>query len=309
MSETVAAVVVTYNRKTLLVKCLRALLAQTRQVDKIIIVDNASRDGTYVSLVSEGILNIKNVEYVSLAENLGGAGGFDVGARKGYGEGYDWLWLMDDDGQPGEDCLFNLLTAFGPDVLFRSALVLDIDEPDKLAFRLKVHGVADVAYRREADAIAASGRVLPDVATPFNGILVHRRVLKEIGFPKKELFMWGDETEYLLRARKARIPIATSVDSLFLHPRDRMVANVVRIGNMSFTVVDVEDRLRSYLAVRNGAYIKLRYRGIRGLLRHVVKYTLFYFLKRGPIAAAKVLWYCGEGAFGKLSRHTSYLSD
>ena len=46
MHETVVAIVVTYNRKTLLPECLEGLLNQTAEIEKIIIIDNASTDGT-----------------------------------------------------------------------------------------------------------------------------------------------------------------------------------------------------------------------------------------------------------------------
>ena len=48
MPETVAAVVVTFNRSRLLLECLQALLTQTRPIDRIILVDNASTDGTWI---------------------------------------------------------------------------------------------------------------------------------------------------------------------------------------------------------------------------------------------------------------------
>jgi GT2 family glycosyltransferase len=42
----VAAVVVTYNRRDLLLESLAAVLAQSRAPDSVIVVDNASEDGT-----------------------------------------------------------------------------------------------------------------------------------------------------------------------------------------------------------------------------------------------------------------------
>jgi len=44
--ETVCAVVVTYNRKKLLLECLEAIRRQTRPVQGIYLIDNASTDGT-----------------------------------------------------------------------------------------------------------------------------------------------------------------------------------------------------------------------------------------------------------------------
>jgi len=77
----VAAVVVTYNRKSLLMRCLLALLRQTRPLQKIIVVDNASTDGTREELAQEGYLDESAIEYVRLEHNTGGAGGFHTGAQ------------------------------------------------------------------------------------------------------------------------------------------------------------------------------------------------------------------------------------
>src|SRR5258708_37508271 len=70
-----AAVLVTYNRKELLVEALTALRAQTRPADTVIVVDNASTDGT-ADLVRE---RFAEVELLERTRNLGGAGGFAAG--------------------------------------------------------------------------------------------------------------------------------------------------------------------------------------------------------------------------------------
>src|SRR5215813_3941034 len=71
----VAAVVVTYNRRDLLLESLAAVLAQTRAPDSVIVVDNASEDGT-AAAVREGF---PGVQVAELARNSGGAGGFAAG--------------------------------------------------------------------------------------------------------------------------------------------------------------------------------------------------------------------------------------
>ena len=90
------AVVVTYNRKELLRECLVALRAQTRPPDHVLVVDNASTDGT-LELVSE---EFGEVELLALPENVGGAGGFHAGLERAYASGAEWAWLMDDDTVP-----------------------------------------------------------------------------------------------------------------------------------------------------------------------------------------------------------------
>jgi len=103
-----AAVVVTYNRLPLLQKCVEKLEGQTAPCD-ILVVDNASSDGTAAWLDSqqkEGRLRAHNT-----GANLGGAGGFNKGMRWAVEAGYEYLWLMDDDCPPEPDALEKLLEA------------------------------------------------------------------------------------------------------------------------------------------------------------------------------------------------------
>ena len=108
MGERVCAVIVTYNRKALLKECLEAVLAQTRPPDHVLVVDNASTDGTAEMLREE----FPQVEVLRLPENQGGAGGFHEGMKRAYEEGFDWLWLMDDDTIPRPEALEALLERF-----------------------------------------------------------------------------------------------------------------------------------------------------------------------------------------------------
>ncbi|MFQ3579516.1 MAG: glycosyltransferase, partial [Bacteroidales bacterium] len=131
--ETICAVVVTYNRKNLLLECLNSLIKQSRPIDALYIIDNNSSDGTEKLLFDKGFIselppeNIQNpwerefilqcktgykeikCFYVRMHENTGGAGGFYEGVKRGYERGYDWLWLMDDDVEPLSDGLSQLL--------------------------------------------------------------------------------------------------------------------------------------------------------------------------------------------------------
>src|SRR5260221_2165012 len=104
----VAAVVVTYNRKELLARCLEAIRAQSRPCERVFIVDNASTDGTPEYLAAAALMG-DSIQYIRLPANSGSAGGFHEGMRRAYESGYDWLWLMDDDGCPAPDRLEDLL--------------------------------------------------------------------------------------------------------------------------------------------------------------------------------------------------------
>ncbi|RYJ04080.1 MAG: glycosyltransferase [Actinomycetales bacterium] len=105
-AESVAVVVVTYNRADLLERMLVGLAALERLPDAVLVVDNASTDHT--SDVLAAATN-PGLEVIRPDDNLGGAGGFHLGVRTAYAAGYDRIWLMDDDVVPAPDCLTVLL--------------------------------------------------------------------------------------------------------------------------------------------------------------------------------------------------------
>ena len=82
----VAAIVVTYNRCELLRECIKHLKKSEYPTD-ILIVDNASTDGT-AQMVSEYVNNT-DVFYANTGANIGGAGGFNYGIKRAYEMGYE----------------------------------------------------------------------------------------------------------------------------------------------------------------------------------------------------------------------------
>ena len=105
----IVAIIVTFNRKELLGEAIEALCSQTIQSFDIMVVDNASTDGTkeYIS----SYVNNGTIQYFNTGKNIGGAGGFHFGMKKALMENYDYIWLMDDDTIPDKDCLENLMKA------------------------------------------------------------------------------------------------------------------------------------------------------------------------------------------------------
>jgi GT2 family glycosyltransferase len=293
--EKIAAVVVTYNRKNLLLECLEALLKQTRPIDAMYIIDNFSSDGTPEALKENGyIINlppddisepwerefeVKNltdgqpikIHYIRMNKNTGGAGGFYEGVKRGYENGYDWLWLMDDDGLPAVDCLEALLKKKDKGN-FLAPLVLRIDKPDELSFGLG-QGMFTINECRNV----AKNNIIPNVANPFNGILISSRLISMIGYPKKEMFIWGDETEYYLRALNSNLGVATVIDAIHYHPKDRM--QLIQLQYTPYRVVYQDSKLRNYCMIRNQAYIAKKY-NIIFLFKSILKYLYFFIICR-----------------------------
>jgi len=296
--RTVAAVVVTFDRLSL----LQGLVARLREVDalgRILVVDNASTDGTGAWLAEAG------VEHHTLATNTGGAGGFHEGLKWAIEEtDSDLVWLMDDDGLPDADCLDLLLQQ--QDLDFWGPVVVDEDAPDRLVFPIRlpggtkvVHDLADV--RRAAD----QGR-LDGIVIPFNGVLVTRTLVETIGYPRAEFFIWGDDHEYRLRAEAAGARIATIVDATVRHPSVGSLGTPMMFGRTTYNHSPSE--LKHYCMARNNTLNLLRYRGWVHVLLFWIKTVWFYlFTRPQPARIATSVRAAYAGLRGDFTGHERYL--
>lgn len=203
-TETVAVVVVTYNRADLLDGMLDGLAAQTHAPDAVIVIDNASTDHTRDVLDARTDLPL----HMTTSEaNLGGAGGFHLGVRAAYDAGYDRVWLMDDDVVPAPDCLAALM-AVDEDCLIavRQDLAGTLVEKAAIDFDLR-NPLAVRPKRAAVDTVYADRASMPELVevqnVAFEGFMVRRGVIEEIGFPDPAFFIFYDDAEYAVRARRA----------------------------------------------------------------------------------------------------------
>ena len=190
------AVVVTYNRRDLLVQCLGALQAQERAPDHVLVVDNASTDGT-PDLVREAF---PWVELKVLPDNQGGAGGFHEGLKAAHAAGAEWIWLMDDDTIPRPDTLKTLLEA-------REQVPPDAPDPLVLASKVvwedgHIHPMNAPGYERNRVERLVAGcehGLMPLRCATFVSLMVHRDAIDRHGLPLKHYFIWSDDIEYTAR--------------------------------------------------------------------------------------------------------------
>ena len=219
--ETVAVVVVTHNRADLLVGMLDGLAAQTHPPDAVVVVDNVSADHTPDVLAARTDLPL---QVVRTEENLGGAGGFHLGVRTAYERGFDRVWLMDDDVVPAPTCLAALM-AVDADCLIAvredrdGSLVekaaVDFDLRNPLAIRPKRASVDDTYPDR-----AAMPELVEVQNVAFEGFMTRRSVIAEIGFPDPSFFIFYDDAEYAVRARRAGRRIWAVRDAVLVRQLD-----------------------------------------------------------------------------------------
>ena len=192
----IAAVIVTYNRVKMLQKCLDSLLQQTAGCD-ILIIDNASTDST-AEVCFGYTAEHDNIQYFNTGANLGGAGGFQYGMRTAVEQGYDYVWVMDDDCYPDPDALEELMQAdrkLGGEYGFLSSKVVWTDGTP-----------CQMNIQRYSLSAPVEKEITEDLTKirigSFVSMLIRAEAIRKAGLPIKEFFIWTDDWEYSLRLSK-----------------------------------------------------------------------------------------------------------
>jgi GT2 family glycosyltransferase len=294
---TVAAVVVTWNRLDLLREALPAVLGQTRPPDRVIVVDNASTDGT----ADEVRGRFPGVTLVSLARNTGGAGGFAYGLALAQAAGAALAWLMDDDTVPEPGALAALLDARAAYPGSAPALVASrVVWTDGRAHPMNTPRVKPLASAAERAAAAAAGCV-PVRSASFVSVLADTAATRRAGLPQADYFLWNDDFEFTARLLR-RSPGLLCPASVVVHK------------TKAFGATDADPGARFFYEVRNkvwtlrsgkplAAHERVLYGGAtlrrwartfarssdRGTLARCLLRGLVAGLKSGPRPTAEVL--------------------
>lgn len=279
----VVAVVVTHNRLPLLQR-LVTRLGGIAGLAEVLVVDNASTDGTGAWLAARTTTGTTPLGARTLETNGGGAGGFHDGLAWAVERGADLVWLMDDDGLPDTDCLDLLLQH--RDLDFWGPLVVDEDDADRLVFPIRLPGRTRVVHRlTDVRAAARAGRI-DDIVIPFNGVLVTRDLVERIGLPREEFFIWGDDHEYRLRAERAGARIATVVDATVRHPSVGDLGTPMAFGRTTYNHSPSD--LKHYCMARNNLVNLRDYRSPAHALAFVLKTAWFYTFTQPSLARLRL---------------------
>ena len=191
----VVATILTRNRVEVLRKAVRAALDQTRAPDAVIVVDNASTDGTLGVLAEQ----FPDVSVVALEENQGATGGFYEAIAAGRRAGADWLWLLDDDSIARPEALEELLAVLdrleGP--LAPTVLCSRVEWRDGSPHLMNRPVVRPDDGQQLVDAVRR--RVYPIRAATWVSVMISSAAVERFGMPLRQFFYQADDIEYTAR--------------------------------------------------------------------------------------------------------------
>jgi len=288
--QKICAVVVTYNRKNLLIETLNALVSQEYPLKGIYIIDNASVDGTEKELYEKKFINVLpdckckkgpilienniqyrnysiKIHYLKMKKNEGGAGGFYEGIKRSYEKGYDWIWIMDDDVIPEKDALKNLMKKnkeiketvgfLSSRVVGENNISMNVPTIDE---RLGENHYPTWDEKLDINCVKLRN-------STFVSVLINREVIKNVGYPIKQMFIWGDDIEYTTRISN-HYPSFLVGNSKVIHKRKIQKSLDLRFEKDP-------NRIKNYFYYyRNNAYVLKKYFPKKKLLSYYLKNSI-----------------------------------
>jgi rhamnopyranosyl-N-acetylglucosaminyl-diphospho-decaprenol beta-1,3/1,4-galactofuranosyltransferase len=292
----VIAVVVTRHRRESLAKSLAVIAEQTRLPDHLVVVDNGPDDPAE-DVVED--CSIPSTYLVSL-RNLGGAGGFALGILHALALGADWVWL-DDDGRPADVRVLQTLLeeAKRRDLAVISPVVVNIDDPERLAFPLR----RGLTWKRQVSELGTD--FLPGIASFFNGALFSADALDIVGVPDYRLFVRGDEVDVHRRVVRSGLRFGTTLRASYAHPDGTSEFKPMLRGHLH--AQDPADDVKRYYTYRNRGYL-LSQPGMRRIgMLEVFRFGLYFLVtKRDPQAFRQWLQLLRQGRAERFYRHSQH---
>ena len=266
----VIAVIVTFNRFSVLLETIKFLRNQTLKPGCIYVIDNCSKDETYNYFSTNSSIGL---EYIRLSENIGYAGALAVGmeaAKKKYSPAY--YWLLDDDSHPEENVLKELVA----NITMSDFAILGITG-FKFSFTKKKKIISNLIT--EADFVL------------IDNALVKSDLVNSIGFPDKEYFMMCEDLDYCMRAKEKSFKVGVC---------SHLSVNRLHLGSTGASKSII---WRSYYHARNYVFIVRRYKSLKMMIYFVASQTKFIIAALFITRRFSLVYYriCGliHGIFGK----------
>ena len=266
----VAAIFATMNRSATALACVRALAAQTRPPEIVVVADNVSTDDTVAVLDREQGLPFRLIVH-PMMENRGNAGGIQVAMDLAFSEGADAVWIQDDDSWPRPEALEALLKEPWNPKVVRHSLQID-PKTGKFTWPLQISD-PDQGWRMIDSADALPNSDFTRSRIMWTGALVSREVRQKVGPVNGDLFIRGEDEDYPLRIEQAGFTQEAVRDSILDHPGPVDIVHWKFFGKRLFFEPNLPD-WKLYYKVRNMVWLKKRQSGAFNAIAMAMAYLI-----------------------------------
>jgi GT2 family glycosyltransferase len=288
--------VLSWNKCEDTLSCVKSVLDQDFENLRVVVVDNASTDGSVAALREMG----GSIDFIELRDNVGFTGGCNAGIRHALAYGADYVWLLNNDSHCTPEALSALVAhaESRPDVGMVSPIITDrrSGRDEYVVGRLDLSTGAMEETVDPVEAESMQRRFPNQIFLKGTALLIKRRVIEQIGLLDEHFFAYCEDLDFCIRAAAAgyRAECVTSVR--VYHDQGPSIPGQPWRKPYAF-----------YYAVRNGILFWRKY--ARGIARwryarwHAC--TIFRVLARGGFgreetgAFADGLWSGFRGATGK----------
>ena len=218
----VFAVVLTWNKPKDAKECIESLLKSSLPPVEVIVVDNSSPNKRVVEILKKFFGNTPQVRFIENPENYGFAKGMNTGIQEALRQGAEYIVLVNDDAVVDEKCLEVLCAAAteDPSIGIVGPRILYYNEPERIW-----HGGGYFSFLKSGPIVPEKNRV--ESACSLNQydvdfltgcvVLVKRKVFETIGLLDEDYFLYSEDLDFCLRAKKAGFKIAVEPKSIVIH--------------------------------------------------------------------------------------------
>lgn len=277
--DKIATIILNWNGKENTIDCLKSI----KNHEGIIVVDNNSTDGS----VEEIKKYFPEVKIIQNPENYGFAKGNNIGIKKAIQEGAEYIFVLNNDTLVEKNCLNNLLESaqkykdcsiFAPKIYFQKNFEFHknrYSEKEKGRVIWYAGGIIDwnniFGKHRGVDEVDR-GQYDKFYETEFAtgaAIFVKSEVFKKIGFLDEKYFMYYEDTDFCVRAKRAGFKILFVPDAVVYHKN---------AGSSSSG-----SKLQDYYITRNRLIFGLKYASVKtklSLIRRLLPKFIYDYCGR-----------------------------
>lgn len=275
--RSVAVILLNWRGAQDTIDCIVSLLSAGIDLRDIIVIDNNSKDNSI-----ENISNaFKSLDILESDHNGGFAYGCNIGIKTALKRDYEYIWLLNNDTLVNCQTLPQMLEIFSKDVDSNIGIVGSLIRYLEFPYDIQAIGGGRVnRLTGQTKNILETSQIEKIDYITGASMLVSKKVFEQIGLLDEKYFMYWEDVEFCIRAKKFGFGIAVAANSLVLHKEG------ASIGSQSSKKTLIQNKAQTRFFRANSIYWPLILfinsfgRSIKSLLRGDVKTIKYFWMGR-----------------------------